>query len=188
MKMKRLAISLLVPVFCLGLAGLAHASGEHEPRWGDFAWRILNLVIFCGILWYFTGKLIKKFFRERHKTIQDTLNELENRKVESKNALEEMEQRISTLESERQAIMDESRAQSERTKKGIIEDARRQAQQIEDQARRTAENESRAMLEKVRGTVADEIIDAAAKALQGRLTEEEHNRLIDNALDKVSLQ
>ena len=188
MKMKRLVTSLLVPALCLGLAGLAHASGGHEPRWGDFAWRILNLIIFCGILWYFTGKLIKKFFRQRRQTIQDTLNELENRKAQSKLELDEIEKRISGLESERQAILEESRAQAERMKKNIMDDARRQAEQIVEQARRTAENESRVMLEKVRGTVADEIIVAAGKALQGRLTEEDHKQLIDKALDKVTLQ
>ena len=188
MKVKRLVTSLLVPALCLGLAGLAHASGGHEPRWGDFAWRILNLVIFCGILWYFTGNIIKRFFRQRHQTIQNTLNELENRRAQSKIELEEMEKRISSLENERQAILAESRAQAERMKKNIMDDARRQADQIVDQARRTAENESRAMLDKVRSAVADEIITAASKALQGRLTEEDHKRLIDNALDKVTLQ
>lgn len=187
MKMKRLFGSLLFLVFCLSLAGLAHASEGHVYRWGDFAWRILNLIIFCAILWYFTGNLIKRFFRDRRKAIEDTLAELENRKIESRKSLEEMEQRISSLESERQAILDESRAQAERIKKGIMDDAQRQAEQIVEQARRTAENESRVMLEKVRLTVADEIIDAAGKALQGRLTEEEHDRLIDNALDKVTL-
>ena len=188
MKGKRLVISLLVPAFCLALAGLAHASGGHEPRWADFGWRILNLIIFCGILWYFTGNLIRRFFTQRHQTIQDTLNELENRRTQSRAELEEMEKRISNLENERQAILAESRAQAERMKKGIMDDARRQADQIVDQARKTAENESRAMLEKVRGTVADEIIVAAAKALQGRLTEDDHKRLIDNALEKVTLQ
>lgn len=188
MKMKRLYGGLLLALSLILLAGAAHASEGHEPRWGDFAWRILNLIIFCGILWYFTGNLIKRFFRERRKTIEDTLAELENRKIESRKNLEEMEQRISSLESERQAILDESRAQAERIRKGIMDDAERQARQIVEQARLTAENESRSMLEKVRETVADEIIVAAGKALQGRLTEEDHNRLIDDALKKVTLQ
>lgn len=188
MKMNRLFYSLLILLVCLAMADLAYASDGHEPRWGDFGWRVLNLIIFCGILWYFTGNLIKRFFINRRKTIEDTLSELENRKIESKKNLEEMEKRISNLESERQAILDESRAQAERMKKGIMDEAQKQAEQIVEQARRTAENESRLMLDKVRATVADEIIEAAGKALQGRLTEEDHKRLIDNALDKVTLQ
>lgn len=178
-------------LFAIGLilatASAAYASEGHEPRWGDFTWRIINLVLFCGILWYFTGNLCKRFFKNRKQTIQDTLDDLEKRREDAKKRLEEIEVRIANLEAERKAILDESHAQAERLKKGIVDDAHRQADQIVEQARRTAENEGRAMMDQVRATVADEIIDAAQKALRGQLTEKDHDRLIDNALDKVAL-
>ncbi len=184
-------LGVLLLVFLLALAWadptLAGASHE-EPRWGDFAWRIVNLILFCGILWYFTGNLVKRFFRNRKQTIQDTLDELETRREEAKKKLAEIEARIGSLEVERKAILDESRRQAERLKSGIVEDARRQAGRIVEQARRTAENESRARLDEVRATVANEIIATAAKALRGRLTEKDHDRLIADSLDKVALQ
>lgn len=186
--MARLIQIMTVAIVVLGCAAYAHASGEHEPRWGDFAWRILNLILFCAILWYFTGKLIKRFFKNRKQAIQDTLNDLEKRREDAKAKLAEVEKRIANLEAERKAILDESKAQAERLKKGIVDDANRQASQIVDQAKRAAENESRAMLAQVRATMADEIVDAASKALQNRLTNEDHDKLISNALDKVALQ
>lgn len=164
------------------------SEGHGEPRWGDFAWRILNLILFCGILWYFTGNLIKRFFHNRKQTIQDTLDQLEVRREDAKKRLAEIETRIANLESERQTILDESRAQADRLKKGIVDDARRQAEQIVEQARRAAENESRAKLDEVRASVANEIIETAAKALRGQLTEQDHDKLIANSLDKVVLQ
>lgn len=176
----------LVAIAALAEPALANAA--HEPRWGDFAWRVLNLILFCGILWYFTGNIIKKFFRNRKETIQNTLDDLEKRKEEARAGLAEIEQRIANLEAERQAILDESRAQAERIRKNIVADANRQANQIVEQARRTAENEGRAMLDGVRATVANEIVDTAAKALRGQLTQEDHDRLIANSLDKVVLE
>lgn len=164
------------------------ANAAHEPRWGDFAWRVLNLILFCGILWYFTGKIIRNFFRNRKANIQNTLDDLEKRREDAKANLAEIEKRIANLEAERQAILDESRAQAERLKKDIVDDAARQASQIVEQARRAAENEGRIMLDGVRATVAGEIIDAAEKALRGQLTQEDHDRLIANSLDKVVLQ
>ncbi len=113
--------------------------------------------------------------------------ELERRRREAKENLAEIERRIANLEAERKAILDESRAQAERLKKGILEDAGRQADQIVEQARRAAENEGRAALDRVRATVADEIVEAARKGLAGRLTDADHGRLIDNSLDKVTL-
>ncbi len=187
--MKLIASKLLLPALLLfGLASSAWASEAHAPRWGDFAWRIANIVLFCGILWYFVGGLIRRFFINRKQTIQDTLNELDKRRAEAKENLAEIEQRIANLEAERKAILDESRAQAERLKQGIVDEATRQAGQIVEQARRAAENESRAVLEQVRAKVADEIIEAAGKALQGRLTAKDHDKLIAKSLDKVVLQ
>lgn len=178
---------MLVLMLVLLWAEPSLASEGHEPRWGDFAWRVLNLILFCAILWYFTGKLIKNFFRNRKQTIQNTLSELEQRREEAKANLAEIEKRIANLEAERQAILAESREQAERLKKSIVDDAQRQAQQIVQQANLAAENEGRAMLNQVKSQVAGEIIDAAAKALRGQLTEEDHDRLIANSLDKVVL-
>lgn len=175
-------------LFIVVFAGAALASEGHAPRWGDFGWRVLNLIIFCAILWYFIGGLWKRFFRNRRETISSTLNDLEKRKADAKANLEEIEKRIANLEAERQAILAESAAQGERLKKSILEDAQKQASQIVDQAKKTAENESRAALGKVREQVAAEIIEAATKSLKGRLTPEEHDKLIDKALDKVVLQ
>lgn len=186
--MGKLKIIVLAAAVCLLWAGWAQASEGHEPRWGDFAWRILNLIIFCGILWYFTGGLIKRFFHNRKQNIQDTLNELESRKEEAKKKLSEIETRIADLESERKAILDESQLQADRLKKSILDDAHKQASQIVEQARRSAENEGRAMMDQVRSQVADEIVDAASRALQGKLSQEDHEQLISNALDKVVLQ
>ncbi len=178
-------IGLIVLDFC---PEAAFASEGHEPRWGDFAWRVANLILFCGILWYFIRNIWKNFFRNRKATIENTLAELENRRADARAKWKEIEERIANLEAERQAILDESRAQAERLKKGIVEDARRQAGQIVDQARKTAENEGRAMLDKVRSTMADEIVDAAGKALAGKLTAEDHDKLINDALNRVSPQ
>lgn len=179
---------LLALLLVLAFVEPVLASEGHEPRWGDFAWRVLNLILFCGILWYFTGNLVKRFFRSRKQTIQDTMSELEQRREDAKANLEEIEKRIANLEAERNAILDESRKQAERLRRGIMDDAKRQADQIVEQARLAAENESRAMLEKVRATVANEIVEAASRALSGQLTEKDHERLISNSLDKVVLQ
>lgn len=183
-----------LPALLAGFAALAGAaevlaSGGHEaPRWGDFAWRVLNLAVFVGILWYFVGGLLKRFLKGRRETIKDTLDELEKRRQEAREHLTAIEERIANLEAERKAILEESKAQAARLKQNIVDEARRQAGQIVDQARRAAENEGRAMRDQVRSTLADEIVEATEKALRGKLTEQDHDRLIANSLDKVVLR
>ena len=56
-----------------------------------------------------------------------------------------------------------------------------------EQARLTAENEGRAIFAEVRASIADEIVNAAEKALSSKLNAAEHDKLIANSLNKVVL-
>lgn len=161
--------------------------GHAAPRWGDFGWRILNLVVFAGILWYFIGGLAKRFFKGRRQLIRQSLDDLEERRAKAKEHLAAVETRIARLDEEREAILAESRVQAENLKQGIMAEARRQAAQIVEQARLTAENEGRSVLAEVRAAIADEIVDAAEKALREKLKAGEHEKLIANSLNKVVL-
>ena len=181
--------TVLVTALTLLMTAAALAAEEHAaPRWGDFGWRVLNFVLFAGILWYFVGGLARKYFSGRRRQIQEGLDDLEQRRSDAKKRLAEVEQRIAHLEAERKAILEESAAQAERLKAGILDEARRQADQILEQARRTAENEGRTILAEVRAAVADEIVDAAQKALVEKLDAQGHEALIAKSLNKVVLQ
>ncbi|MBB5143502.1 ATP synthase F0 subunit B [Desulfovibrio intestinalis] len=180
-----LVIAFAAIVF-IPLEALA-SEGHAETRWGDFGWRVLNFVIFAGILWYFVGGLAKRFFKNRRETISGALDDLDERRAKAKEQLAAVESRIARLNEEREAILAESRKQAENLKAGIVDEAHRQASQIVEQARMTAENEGRAVLAEVRAVIADEIVDAAEKALSGKLNAEAHDKLIANSLKKVVL-
>ena len=168
-------------------AGAMASEGHAAPRWGDFGWRVLNFVIFAGILWYFVGGLAKRFFKNRREGIKNALDDLDGRRKTAKEQLASVETRIANLNAEREAILAESRQQAEALKQGIVEEAHRQAAQIVEQARLTAENEGRAIFAEVRASIADEIVNAAEKALVAKLNAAEHDKLIANSLKKVVL-
>ena len=65
-------------------AGAMASEGHAAPRWGDFGWRVLNFVIFAGILWYFVGGLAKRFFKNRRETISGALDNLDERRAKAK--------------------------------------------------------------------------------------------------------
>lgn len=119
--------------------------------------------------------------------IRQSLDDLEERRAKAKEHLAAVETRIARLDEEREAILAESRVQAENLKQGIMAEARRQAAQIVEQARLTAENEGRSVLAEVRAAIADEIVDAAEKALREKLKAGEHEKLIANSLNKVVL-
>lgn len=174
-----IVISLITPVF----------ASEHEaPRWGDFGWRVLNIIIFVGIIWYFVGNMAKKYFKNRRNDIVESLDNLDARRATAKENLAKVEERIKNLDEERRAILEESRNQAESIKAVIISEAKVQADQIIEQARLVAENEGRAILAEVRAKIADEIIDKTEKVLAQKLDVKAHEDLIAKALVKVVLQ
>ncbi|MDR2055390.1 MAG: ATP synthase F0 subunit B [Desulfovibrio sp.] len=193
---KKIPARILLPIAAVAIAifgvpGVADAlasDGHGEPRWDDFGWRVLNFVIFVGILWYFIGGLAVRYFRGRKQGIRETLDNLEERRRSASENLAIVEKRIAGLNQEREAILQESRQQAQALKEGIIADAERQAAQIIAQAKSAAESEGRAVLAEVRGIIADEIVVAAEKVLSARLDNAAHEKLIDNSLNKVVLQ
>ncbi len=180
-----LGLTLGLVLLQCGVAFAAAATGE--MRWTDFGWRILNIIAFVVILWKLLGKKITAFLSGRREGIQQELDDLDVQRAEAKKKLEEVEASIANLAAERQAILDESRAQAEANKKAIIAEAEVQAEQIIVQARRTAENEARAVMADVRVAIADDIINAATKALESKLGAADHTKLINNSLTKVVL-
>jgi F-type H+-transporting ATPase subunit b len=178
---------LLLYAVLVGPLDAFASEGHAAPRWGDFGWRVLNFVIFAGILWYFLGDLTKRFFRNRREGIKNSLDELESQRASAKEKLADVEQRIANLDAEREAILDESRQQAEALKQEIIKEAHRQAEQIVEQARLTAENEGRAIFAEVRAAIADEVVDATEKILRDKLRASDHDKLIAKSLKKVVL-
>ena len=188
-KNKLVMVLPLLAALCLIATDVLASDGEGGYSvTTNFVWRVINFVVFFGILWHFTGKLIKNYFAGRRQGIQDSLDSLDERRAVAKKRLAEVEQHIANLDAERKAILDESRAQAETLKKNIVAAAHKQAEQIVAQARLTAENEGRTVLAEVRATLADEIVDAAEKVLREKLGPADHDRLINNSLNKVVLQ
>jgi F-type H+-transporting ATPase subunit b len=169
------------------LAGTACAAeaGEHGESWNNLIWRIINVLLFAGALIYLVGKKVVAFFKNRTETIAGEIAGLETRKAEAAKNLEEIGQRIATLEEERLAILTEYEIQGQALKEAIVAQAEKAAAQILSQAKDSARNEINAALDAMRAQMAEEIIKATERLLAEKLTPAEHARLIDTYLAKV---
>jgi len=179
--------ALLVTVICAAPA-LASEGGNEAPRWGDFAWRVVNLIIFVWLLWHFTGKLCVNFFSGRKKKIKEGIDNLTDRRKAAEAHLSEIEAHIANLDAERTAILDESKQQAEALKQEIIAKAHEQAKQIVEMAKVAAESEGQNMIQQLRETIANELIEETRTKLLSSLNKSEQKKLINNSLKKVVLQ
>jgi len=185
------AASIIAQALCvLAGAGLAHASGggeEHGLPWGNYIYRVINLIVVVGLIWKFAGAKIKDLFKGRRSQIKRELDELEVRQADAEKKLKEVERSIANLEQEKQLILDEARRQGEDLKQAILGNAGREAELITAQARKSAEHEAKAARDSLRNEMADLIVAAATKIVQEKLSEKDHEKLVDDYLTKVVL-
>ena len=186
--MRKLVLSLAAFMAVLAASGHAMAADEHVLAWDNCALRVLNVIIFIGIIWYGAGALIKKFFIGHREAIAHESAELERLKKEAAEHLADVERRVAGVEQECENLLAEGKAQAERLKAAILADAEKQAAQILEQARRSAEQEGKSEFDAIRAGLADEIVRAMEQGLMKKLDAAEHQKLIDKSLTKVVLQ
>lgn len=170
------------------VAFAAHGGeGEHSIPWGNFALRVLNLVLFIGVLYKFAGSKIAGLFKGRRAGIKQELDDLQARKESAEKKLQEVEQSIADLAKEKEAILSEAKVQGEAIKQSIIQKAEESAELIRAQAKVSAEQEASVALEEMRAELADKVVEAAEKIVQSKLTKAQHENLVDEYLTKVVL-
>lgn len=184
--LKRLLPAMLFVLGCAAVASASEGGVVHESMMTTL-FRVINFVIFIALIWKFGGNAIKNMFGGRRKNIETQLNDLDERKATAAAKLAEVEKSIANIETEREEILAEFVRQGETLKASIIENAKVSAEKIQEQAKLTAANERNAALKEIRAEVAELVIEAAEKALAGKLSADEHNKLINDYLTKVVL-
>ncbi len=188
--LKRLVPAALI-VLATAAVAFASEGGGHGGATNESAFttimRVVNFIIFVGIIYKFAGKKIAEAFGGRRKQIETQLSDLESRKKSAAQKLAEVEQSIANINAEREKILADCVAQGESLKAGIIESANAAAERIKEQAKMTAANERKAALKEIRAEVAEMVVAAAEKALAGKLSAADHDKLINDYLEKVVL-
>ena len=187
--MQRFKLGFCVFAILVLGAGTAYASadGEHHESWGNLFFRIINLCLFFGVIWYFFGKKIKGAFVGRSEGIANEIASVEERKAQAQQKLADVEKRIANLDAEREAILESYRQQGEAISAEIVANAEKTAQAITEQAKNTVQNEVTQVIQGLREQLADEVIAAAEKAVAKKLTPAEQAKLIDKYLTRVVL-
>ncbi len=187
--MKRVQVILAVAVCLLAGTAVAHASGGEvtgDQLW-NYLWRVINFIIVVGIIWKLAGSKIKDLLSGRQQEIKQNLDDLQVRQAEAERKLKEVETSIANLEQEKQAILAEAKSQGEALKVAIEEKALSDAEMIREQAKKTAANEALGAVESMRAEVAEMVVQAAEKIVQEKLSDADHDKLVDEYLTKVVL-
>jgi F-type H+-transporting ATPase subunit b len=149
---------------------------------GLMIWTLVFFFLTFVILRRYAFGTIQKAIDERREKIRQSLDEADRARSEAHTLLEEHRALIAQARGDAESILSEARrvadAQRDRLKQEL--DAER-ARRVEE-TRREIEAETRRSIEQIRSEVADLTLEATAKVTGKVLEEEDHRRLIEEAI------
>jgi F-type H+-transporting ATPase subunit b len=90
----------------------------------DFIPRVVNFIIFVGILWYLLADKIKVFYSSRSKNIADSFAKVEEKLRESKQEKELLKTKVEEAHKRAEEIIQTAKKEAELIKARIIENAK----------------------------------------------------------------
>jgi F-type H+-transporting ATPase subunit b len=156
-----------------------------SPSLGLMIWTLLAF----GITLYLLNKLafprIAAALDRRRVAIEESIDAAQRAKQEADQTLEEYRARLREAREQAEDIVTRARKAAENLKEETKAEASKQREELLAAARRDIEYETRRALDELRKEVADLTVIATEKITRKSLDEEDHRRLIEEALSEV---
>jgi F-type H+-transporting ATPase subunit b len=154
---------------------------------GLMIWTIVCFLISLYVLKRYAFGPIQKLIDERRERIRAALDEADHARSEARKLLEEHRKLIGQAKSEAEEILAETRRVAEANQRRMREETEADRQRRIEETRRQVETETRRALEQIRAEVADLSLIAAEKVTRRSFSDEDHRRLIEEAVGELDL-
>jgi F-type H+-transporting ATPase subunit b len=166
-----------------------NGEGAHaDMKWGlpTWIWKLLNMILFVGVLVYFVGGPVKKAFAERGEAIRNANDEARERRAKADLMASDIQRRLEQIEQEVRSIRQRAEAEGERQKRDLMAAAEVEAAKILQAARSEVDarlKNARQELTEYAGQLAS---DRAEAILRERINETDQKKIFQESLREVS--
>lgn len=180
-------LSFLVVALYAGVVIASGGEGEHDGKSKliDLGWKTFNFLILVGFLYWLLAAKIKAFFVDRRKDIKETLENTATQKTEAEKKYRDYAEKIDKASAEIDNIFEMIKAQGVAEKQKIIDDAKKVAQKMKEDAQARIEQELQKASVQLRGEAVALSVKMAEDILKRNITEKDHETMIKEYLDKV---
>ncbi len=99
--------------------------------------------------------------------------------------MNEIERRLSRLSEEIASLRTQADAESAKSARSILADAKRDMERLVDQSRQEVDRIARGIERDIKAKIADAVIDRAGRTLETQMTEDDQKRVVVRFLSKV---
>ncbi len=149
-------------------------------------WEVVSFAILLFVLYKFAFPGILSVLEEREKKIKNSLDEAEAHRLEAERRLKEYEARLAGASREAEGILAAAKERAQRLMEENEQRLTAEAERIKGDATREIDHERRKAIQEIRTQTTDLALMVAEKVVQRSLTDADHRRLADEALDALS--
>jgi len=160
---------------------------EHAFTWKDWLWPVINFAILVAILVKFLAKPAKEFLKKRTEMIEKSIKDAEEAKALANKTLSDINERLKSVDSEINDILDAARKAGEKEKEAIIAEGEKLREKIIEQAKRNIEFELQKAKEAIKSEAALMALELAEKQIKEKLGKKEQEALIDEYIKKLEV-
>jgi len=145
-------------------------------------WSIVVFLILLFVLTKFAWKPMLAGLEKREKDIHSAVTDAQNAREEAQRLKDEIQAERDKMAAMHQETIDKARAEAQRVAEDTVAQAKAEAQAERDRLRREIETERAQAERELFARVADLATLVSAKAIRRQMTEDDHRRLVDEAL------
>jgi F-type H+-transporting ATPase subunit b len=158
------------------------------PNVGLMIWTLLLFGISLYVLAKVAFPRITEALDRRQHAIEDSIDHAERIRAEADDLLEQYRERLKESRQQAEDIVARARKSGEARENEAVEQAKARRDQLMEQTRKEIETETRRAIEDIRREVADLTVMATEKVTRKTLSEEDQQRLVQEALSELDFE
>jgi F-type H+-transporting ATPase subunit b len=159
-----------------------------QPGLGVMIWTLVAFGVSLLILRKLAFPRIAEALDKRRKAIAESIDAAERTRQEADQLLSEYRERLREAREQADEIVARARKASDRVADEAKSEAKKTREEMMEQTRRDIEQETRRAIDEIRREVADLTVMATEKVTRKSLDDEDHRRLIEEALSEFDFE
>jgi len=151
----------------------------------NLLWQIINFLIVMYVLNRFLFAPVGDILRKRQQDIAELYKKIENEKNDAEQLKKFHDEKIKKIELEIDELKRKEIKDAQVAREEILEEARKEAQQIMDKGKAKLEIETKKELDKLQDHLADLSVRIASKILKEEINADKHKKMVGDFIAKV---
>ncbi|MCX7991546.1 MAG: ATP synthase F0 subunit B [Proteobacteria bacterium] len=174
----RLARIILLFMALISSTAYGSEGATPSPFSADFLFRVINAVILFGGIGYAISKPLKNYLKERSENVKNAIMEAKKAKEEAEKKARYYDEKLSALESEIKAMMDEYKRSAEEERERIIREYNEQIQKLKERMAKSIEQEKAKLREELMIETANMAVQVAEEMIRKNFTPQDQKKLV----------